>query len=168
MPPVWELVSMRLIRSFCIAASFCTVLTPAAFGFEGWAFVAPGGSTSGGSTTGTLHVGGGGEYVFNRGIGLGAEIGAVGPWNNFRSALGLLSLNGSYHFMRGAKLDPFVTGGYTLAFRSGTLNMGNYGAGLNYWLGDHLGVRAEFRDHVHVNRGANLHFWGVRFGVAFR
>jgi len=34
-----------------------------------------------------------------------------------------MSLNGAYHFNRKRKLSPFVTGGYTLAFRDGHANL---------------------------------------------
>jgi hypothetical protein len=151
---------------FCL---FLLAISPA-FGLDGYVFVAPGGSTVAGRTNGTLHVGGGVEKVFSRGIGVGGEIGALGPWNNFRSAIGMASVNGSYHFIpRAQKFDPFVTGGYTLGFRSGTLNFGNFGGGLNYWFGERLGLRTEFRDHVHVSdRVPNLHYWGIRVGLAFR
>lgn len=137
---------------------------------EGYAFVAPGALTGGGFSNGTLHIGGGAEKLFRERIGVAAEIGAVGRWNNFRTAIGMFSLNGSYHFAdRSARLDPFVTGGYTLGFRSGTLNFGNFGAGTNLWFRDRLGLRLEFRDHVHVSsRVPNLHYWGLRFGLAFR
>jgi hypothetical protein len=82
----------------------------------------------------------------------------------------MFSVNGSWHFAgRSARIDPFVTGGYTLAFRSGTLNFGNVGGGANVWLKERLGLRVEFRDHVHASsRVANLHYWGLRIGIAFR
>ena len=110
------------------------------------------------------------EKLFRERVGLGAEFGAVGAWNNYRNAIGLFSLNGSWHFAdRAGRFDPFVTGGYTLGFRSGTLNFGNFGGGANIWLRESFGLRVEFRDHLHISsRVPNLHYWGVRFGVAFR
>jgi hypothetical protein len=134
-----------------------------------YGFAAPGGVTVRGSTTGTLHFGGGGEKIFGPGIGVGGELGVLGPWSNYRSALGVFSVNGSYHFFRDRpKLDPFVTGGYTLFFRSGTANLGNFGGGVNYWLGERLALRAEVRDHVHSPGPLTIHYWGLRLGVAFR
>jgi hypothetical protein len=136
---------------------------------EGYVFVAPGALTAGGFSNGTLHVGGGGEHVFNNRIGLGAELGAVGRWNNYHTAIGMFSVNGSYHFRDRDKWDPFVTGGYSLGFRSGTLNFGNFGGGLNYWFRERLGLRFEVRDHLHISdRAPNLHYWGLRVGLAFR
>jgi hypothetical protein len=115
-------------------------------------------------------VGGGGEHVFGPGIGIGAELGAVGPWRNYRSAIGMFSVNGSYHFLRDRrKIDPFAGGGYTLGFRSGSINLGNFGGGLNYWFGDRIGLRVEFRDHVYASgRSPDVHYWGFRFGITFR
>jgi hypothetical protein len=64
------------------------------------------------------------------------------------------------------KLDPFVNAGYTRLQRGGGANGVNFGGGVNYWFKRHLGVRIEIRDHVMTDIGS-VHFWGVRFGVAF-
>ncbi len=137
---------------------------------NGYVFFAPGGVTCCGHTAMTLHFGAGGEAVLGAGIGLGAEIGALGPRQDFADGVvGILSPNGYYHFARGRRVraDPFVTGGYTLLFRSGHENLFNFGGGFHYWLAGGLGVRVEFRDHVYSN-GVTLHYWGLRFGLAFR
>jgi hypothetical protein len=91
----------------------------------------------------------GGEMVFGKGIGAGGELGFIAGHDSF----GFLSLNGYYHLAhndRTPKFDPFLTGGYTLAFdplvvfggRSSANGL-NVGGGLNYWFLRHLGVRAE-------------------------
>ena len=57
----------------------------------------------------------GGEMVFGKGIGAGGELGFIAGHNSFA----FLSLNGYYHLAHNGatrKLDPFLTGGYTLAF----------------------------------------------------
>lgn len=74
-----------------------------------------------------------------------------------------------YHFVHGKdiKLDPFVTGGYTLMFRNGHVNLFNFGGGLNCWFSHRLGVRLELRDQVHRD-GVSVHYWGGRIGLAFR
>jgi hypothetical protein len=116
----------------------------------------------------------GGEMVFGKGIGAGGELGFIAGHDSF----GFLSLNGYYHFAhKGAtqKFDPFVTGGYTLAFdpliifgsRSNS-NGANIGLGLNYWFLRHLGVRAEFRDIVLPGNSPGVNSWGIRGGIAFR
>lgn len=137
---------------------------------NGYVFFAPGGLTCCGQTAMTLQFGVGGEVVLGKGIGVGAEIGAAGTRQHFGdSVVGVFSPNGYYHFAHGKdiKFDPFVTGGYTLIFRSGHANLFNLGGGLNYWFRTRLGGRLEFRDQVHTD-GSSVHYWGVRFGLAFR
>ena len=137
---------------------------------NGYIFFAPGGVTCCGHTSMTLHFGAGGEAVLGKGVGIGAEIGALGDRQYFSdSVVGVFSANGYYHLVHGknVKVDPFITGGYTLLFRSGHANLGNFGAGLNYWFRHSLGLRFELRDHIHVNEGTAVQYWGFRFGLAF-
>ncbi|HWC00040.1 MAG TPA: hypothetical protein VG672_25205 [Bryobacteraceae bacterium] len=137
---------------------------------NGYVFFAPGGATCCGYTAMTLQMGAGGEAVIWNGIGAGAELGVAGQRSDFGGTVaGVFSPNGYYHFLRGKdlKLDPFVTGGYTLLFRSGSANLFNFGGGVNYWFHRRLGARLEFRDHVYTGDGT-LHYWGIRVGLAFR
>jgi len=154
------------MKSRLILLAFACVAVSAAQSSNGYVFVAPGGVTCCGSTTTTLHIGGGGEGIIGKGFGVGAEIGALGPTQYLAESIGAFSANGYYHFIhaKDRKLDPFVTGGYTLLFRGGTANAGNFGGGVNYWFSRHFGIRAEFRDHVY----SSDHYWGFRFGVTFR
>lgn len=116
---------------------------------HGYLFIAPGGISSGGHTATTVHLGAGGEVGLAKGVGLGAELGALGPRQDFAGNLmGVVSANGYYHFRREEKLEPFVTAGYSLFFRSGHANLFNFGGGANYWFHSKLGLRLEFRDHV--------------------
>ena len=133
-----------------------------------YAFGSVGAASGEGDSIGTLHGGGGGESVFGDAVGVGAEIGYVGPFEELRDGLGVLSVNGSYHFLSGQsrKLRPFVTGGYTLVFRDGHANLWNIGGGVHYWLNQRVAIRVEFRDHVWS--AEELHAWGARIGVAFR
>ncbi len=142
---------------------------------NGYVFFAPGGASCCGNTSMTVHFGGGGEAVLWKGIGAGAELGALAFRQDFTDSLvGLLSLNGYYHFVheKNRKADPFVTAGYSLMFRSGHANLFNFGGGLNYWLDRRLRLRLEFRDHVRsvgaLDLGGDIHYWGVRFGLTFR
>jgi hypothetical protein len=116
----------------------------------------------------------GGEMVFGKGIGAGGELGFIAGHSSF----GFLSLNGYYHFAHNGvakNLDPFITGGYTLAFdplaaafgQRASSNGANLGLGLNYWFLRHLGVRAEFRDIVIPGNSPGTS-WGIRGGVALR
>src|SRR5688572_20797054 len=69
------------------------------------------------SSTTLFHVGGGGEFAASNGLGVGTELGYLGPWVNGSNGVGLMSLNGLYRFLPG-NIQPFVTGGYSLGFRS--------------------------------------------------
>jgi hypothetical protein len=118
----------------------------------------------------TLQFGAGGEKVLGKGVGIGAEIGALGERQYFSDTVfGVFSPNGYYHFNHGRhiKVDPFVTAGYTLFFRSGSANLFNVGGGLNYWVKHSLGVRLELRDQVQPGGGSAVHYWGFRLGLVF-
>jgi hypothetical protein len=166
-----EDIMRRLIGTLLLAFSLPLLASAQAtgwYGGQGYAFFAPGVTSPGG--TGTVHLGGGGEVMVYRGLGLGAELGYLAPWRSFSDGLGVFSPNVSYHLLPAAgdgKVEPFVTGGYTLLFRSGTVNGFNFGGGINYWLKEHVGLRFEVRDNVGVD-GATTHFVGFRVGVAFR
>ncbi|MEK6304002.1 MAG: hypothetical protein AABO41_25145 [Acidobacteriota bacterium] len=88
---------------------------------RGWGYGFGGvGGTSGGSIVGTLHVGGGGEWLVHKGFGLGAEIGYLSPLGDLGEGIGILSTNVGYHFVKpNHKLVPFVTGGFSLGFKQG-------------------------------------------------
>ncbi len=65
------------------------------------------------------------------------------------------------------KTEPFVNGGYSLFFREGHGNFAYLGGGVNYWMARRVGLRFELRDHIYARTG-DLHYWGVRVGLAFR
>jgi hypothetical protein len=137
---------------------------------SGYVFVAPGGVTGSAKTEGTLQVGAGGEVALPKGFGAGAEAGAISPFRSWgESTLGTFSANGYYHLIRNrdSRFDPFVTAGYTVFFRDGHINLFNFGGGTNVWLARHFGARFELRDHV-ADIDGRLHYWGFRFGLAFR
>lgn len=124
--------------------------------------------TSPGST-GTAHFGGGGEGLVCKGLGVAAELGCLTSWRSFGDGIGTFSPNVSYHYLakQDGKLEPFVTGGYTLFFRSGTLNEFNFSGGSNYWLKASIALRFEVRDNVWTEY-ATVHHVGFRIGETFR
>jgi len=141
-------------------------------GGYGYAFAAPGGRTT---DDATLHLGGGGEYVFSGGGSVGAELGFLGPMEQFDVGFGVFSLNGGYHFKnasRSGKTVPFVTGGYTGIFRGGGGDNGfNFGGGVNHWFKDRVGIRLEFRDNVFMygfSGNDYVHYFNARVGLTFR
>lgn len=107
---------------------------------------------------------GGAELVLGQTVGIGAQIGAILRQGSF----GFVSADASYHLARNAKsgrLDPFIEGGYTRAFKlfSGA-NGGNFGFGLNYWFARNLGIRAQFRELLFSGNN----YWAFSAGIAFR
>jgi hypothetical protein len=133
-----------------------------------YGFVGVGQSRCCGSSYNAVYAGVGAEAKVHKRVGVGVEAGALSPVTVFSSTLGLASLNGYYHLLApGRKLDPFVTGGYAVLFRTGHFNGGDIGGGLNYWFVRHVGVRAEVRDHI-FNPGQTIHDWGGRLGVTLR
>jgi hypothetical protein len=136
---------------------------------NGYVFVAPGGVTCCGHTESTIHLGGGGDIILAKGLGVNLEIGALAPRHDFYSAVGVFSPGGACYFRRGKdlKLEPFVNGGYSLMFRSGHQNLFYFGGGVNYWLARRVGLRFELRDHVSRSY-ETAHFWGFRLGLALR
>ena len=115
-----------------------------------------------------MTVGGGGEAFAYKGLAAGVELGYMFPRGYFREGIGLVSVWPSYHFVnrkRPAKLVPFVTAGYTLAFRQGTENLWHWGGGVTYWFHNRIGTRVEVRDYRHDQ------YWfdtALRFGLTFR
>jgi hypothetical protein len=112
-----------------------------------------------------LTVGGGGEYLLYKGLGVGADLGYQFARGSAGSGVGLASVGGVYQFAGHAKLVPFVTGGYGIAFRSGHLNLYHFGGGVNYWFVRRLGLRAELREFRHRHGEYVL---ALRVGLAFR
>jgi len=162
------------MRRVVIIMSFLVLAPAAVFGQTpseprgwGYGFGAVGGTS--GSSVATLQVGGGGEGLVFKGFGLGAELGYLAPFENLSDGIGILSTNVSYHFVKpkaNRKLVPFVTGGFSLAFRGGQAAGGNFGGGVQYWMRPHLGLRFEFRDHIFSSDTSNL--YGFRVGLSFR
>ncbi|OFV95063.1 MAG: hypothetical protein A3H28_17080 [Acidobacteria bacterium RIFCSPLOWO2_02_FULL_61_28] len=137
------------------------------------AFFGGGGAFAEGNRAGVLQFGGGGQGRIYKGLGAGAEIGYVHPTESFGDGFGLFSTNGFYHFWTGRssqKVVPFLTGGYSLAFRDGHANLGNFGGGVDYWFRDRAALRLEVRDHVWPSRNGvpTSHFLMFRVGVVGR
>jgi hypothetical protein len=100
----------------------------------------------------------------------GAAVSPSGAWLYTRDnarGLGVFTINGSYHFLRGrGPFQPFVTAGYgALTDFSGGQSTFNYGGGANYWFGKHLGVRAEVLNFQSSNY---RELTSIRFGISFR
>ncbi|MEZ5284536.1 MAG: hypothetical protein R2712_06970 [Vicinamibacterales bacterium] len=93
-------------------------------------------------TFGATLAGGGIEWAGAARLGLLAE-GAIIVADAYPNAVGVANLLYRFRDRRdGARLVPFVTGGYA---RYGNMNGFNGGAGLNVWFGDRVGLRLEGR-----------------------
>jgi hypothetical protein len=115
-----------------------------------------------------MTLGGGGDWLFYKGLGIGADVGYQFARGDVSDGVGLGSLNGAYHFTSAPGLGglvPFVTAGYAIAFRSGHLNLFTYGGGAQYWFHRRIGMRAELRDY-RTRHGQYVA--ALRFGLTFR
>jgi hypothetical protein len=103
----------------------------------------------------------GGEILSASRFGLSGEVelhGFIIPTGSF---------DGTFHFARGGKLEPFVQGGLTCSMGGygDVCNGWNGGGGATYWVGPRRGFRFEFVETVYADR-AKHHV--ARFGVTFR
>jgi hypothetical protein len=112
-----------------------------------------------------VHAGAGAEFIVRHGLGAGAEIGYLTPWSNGSNGVGVVSLNGLYRFDANQKTMPFLTGGYSLGFRSQAAHFGNIRGGITYWFSRGIGLRLELRDNI---RDSSTHWLILRVGIAFR
>jgi hypothetical protein len=111
-------------------------------------------------------------------LGVSGELGVLAGTVYGFASYGSFSPGVSYHFLQGKerKVDPFVTGGYTLMFNSYRQNsLFHFGGGVTCWTSPRLGVRVELRDQVGRSSGflspthdSAMHFWEVRVALAFR
>jgi hypothetical protein len=162
------------MKKFLIVIGIFVLLPALAVGQEaaskgrGFVFFAPGVAVGEGSTTGFLHFGAGGEVNLYKGLGFGAEVGYMAPMHYMSEGVGALSINGLYyHGKSGSKVAPFVTGGYTLLFRSGHLNALNFGGGVDCWFAKRAGLRLEVHDYVSPKYLEN-HLIQGRIALVFR
>jgi hypothetical protein len=114
----------------------------------GYVFGAPGAAFSfgGGNSTASFMFGAGAEGLLKGGLGLAVDGGYLYfPRGGLNYGLGMISPGGLYQFRTNRNTVPFVTGGYTLGFRSGVVNLIHFGGGVNHWIGKNLGFRLEGR-----------------------
>ena len=144
----------------------CTQASAQNRSLEGYGYFGAHGSP--GNFGDVLSVGVGADCFLYRGLAAGADVGYMFPRASGGNGIGLLSVNPSYHFVnkeRTNRIVPFVTGGYGLAFRSGTANLANFGGGATFWFIERVGFRFEVRNYRNTTDSFTTQF---RFALAFR
>jgi hypothetical protein len=48
-----------------------------------------------------------------------------------------------------------------------SLNLFNFGGGVNLWFSRHVGAKIEARDHVHSDNGSAVHYTEFMLGLGF-
>lgn len=111
--------------------------------------------------------GAGGDIFVYKGAAVSPSVGWVFNRGNIGSGAALVTLNGSYHFLRGkGRFEPFVSGGYGAWTNFGdSVSLFNYGGGGQYWFTKRLGVRVELLNFQHSQ---HRELTSIRFGLAFR
>ena len=112
-------------------------------------------------------VGAGADVFVYTGAAFSPSAGYLFANGNDGGKLAIVTVNGSYHFLRGkGPFEPFVTAGYgAYANLGGGQSMFNYGGGANYWFKEHIGVRAEV---LNFQTRTYRELTSIRFGVSFR
>lgn len=160
---------MKLRISVLSALIIILLSAPAAAqtGFrKGWLY---GYSGFGGTASAiSFHAGGGGELLMAGEFGIGVDAGHfTSTAAHVDNSLNILSANASYHFggrnpLR--KLIPFATGGVSLG--NGRSGGANFGGGIQYWIGERVAFRLEFREHLFSSDTPLI--YGFHPGLAFR
>jgi hypothetical protein len=136
--------------------------------YAGHAYGIFGLGSGGGKIGDFLSAGVGGEAFAWKGLAAGGDIVYFWPHVSPSSGIGLVSIGPAWHFVRRenpGKLVPFVNGGYTLAFRSGTANLWYLGGGATWWIASRAGLRLEYR---HTGQRGFEFDNSIRFGIAIR
>ncbi|MBM3783229.1 MAG: hypothetical protein FJW30_02655 [Acidobacteria bacterium] len=111
----------------------------------------------------------GGDLVFSKGLGLNLDLSLVGFGTG--SGFGIFSPSLTYHHNPGRKrkVVPFVSAGPAVGFAldGADARIWQVGGGATFWAKPRIGVRAEFRNHIHgLSPRTNLA--QVRIGLAWR
>lgn len=134
----------------------------------GYACVAPGSSLpTDRYGNALLAFGGRGEGLLKGGVGIAMDVSYLVPIyfeTGFNPGTQLFSPGVVYQFRTTRKTVPFVTSGYTLAFRSEPVNLAHFGGGVNHWFGNRWGLRFEGRGYVGPEYRNSNH---VQFRIGF-
>jgi hypothetical protein len=111
--------------------------------------------------------GAGADIFFYKGAAFSPSAGWVFDRNSIGRGAAVVTLNGSYHFLRGkGHFEPFVSAGYGALTNFGdSVSLFNYGGGGQYWFNKHIGIRGEVLNFQHQQY---RELTSIRFGIAFR
>jgi hypothetical protein len=153
---------MKPILLLVLAAISLAAQTPRAQGHAFFGFDNPPGANFDYSSAGA-----GFDLFVYKGLAVSPSAGYLFNHAERNRGAAVVTLNGSYHFLRGeGKFQPFVTAGYgALANFTDGQAMFNYGGGANYWLHKHLGFRAEV---LNFQSSSYRELTSIRIGISFR
>ena len=133
----------------------------------GYAFITPGVVVGDGASP-TINIGAGAEGLIKGGLGASIDLSYLFfPKSGFGEGFGMFSPGMIYQFRTNRKTVPFISGGYTLAFRQGTESLVYGGGGFNHWFSNRWGLRFEVRDQI-APRDPEYNFLQFRIGFLFR
>jgi len=152
-----KLFSALVLAGFTLAAQAPRAQGHAFFGFDN----PPAGNF------GYNSAGAGADIFLFKGAAFSPSAGWIFDRDSIGRGAAAVTLNGSYHFLRGkGRFEPFVSGGYGALTNFGdSVSLFNYGGGGQYWFTKRLGVRAEVLSFQHSQY---RELTSIRFGLAFR
>jgi len=125
-------------------------------------------------------IGGGGEFLLGRWLGVAPEGGWLRGSTSVPVAdnvgliglgVGVVSASASLHLVPSDsphRLRPFVKAGGGAVFRGSGIAMWNVGAGVDYWMRPHAGLRVELHDQIYEDPYYHgVQTKDVRVGVVF-
>ena len=99
-----------------------------------------------------LNFGGGGEFVWPNGLGVGVDGGYITAFEDFSQGATLLTAGPLYEFGRTPRYRPYVRGGLSFAIAQGfraTRPLMHVGGGINHWVSQRWGLKYGIRSHFH-------------------
>jgi len=161
---LWFLTGLSLLlSSLMLSPGYAQSTEKSAWGYG---FFGGGGASGCGDSEGLIHFGGGMDAALAGGFGISIEGGYL-TWGGMSEGVGLFSPGVMYAFNRDRKTIPFITGGYSLFFRSGSASGLFFGGGVNHFIGENWGIRVEGRDQLFFESGCTFHNLEARIGVVF-
>lgn len=123
--------------------------------------------TDGDHSEGAFHLGVGAQGLLSESFGLEADVGYLASFEYAGGGIGVFCPGVFYRLSRNPRTMPFLEGGYSLFFRSGTGSGVYFGGGVNHWFNNTLGFQLAARDQLMLE-GNSFHVIEVRLGLLFK